>query len=488
MTQHRGAAAIRFSRGRDASAIAARHRAATLLGLSALLFMGSLIACGGPPRQPNIVLVVLCSFRFNRLGVAGYPRSLTPFVDSLARRGAFFENAVGAGAWTKPAAASIVTGTRPGVHQLNDYYDARDVIAGKILRKKVLAAKSATLAELLREAGYSTIARVNNVHAGSFFGLTRGFADERTDPQGSTATFIGELEQTLASRHAEAKRSPFFFYLFTFEVHAPYVPRYESFRKIAARAISEEEYRDFPGRVFGEVMAKLEAQGDWSAEQRRDWIDLYDAKVLELDQALSALPGVLERAGELDNTVLIVTADHGERFFEHGRVDHGWFPDEPVVKIPLIVVDFRKPEPRRVKEVVRSIDLLPTIAELTGARVPAQAQGRSLLGALRGGVEDEPRVAWSVGPGYFYGLRRGRFKFRFFPNDQRWGLFDVEKDFLEERDLAAELPDLANEFKRIYQEGLSADRQIREALGEPEEAEMPIRLRDSLRALGYLGH
>ena len=108
---------------------------------------------GGPAAarssKPNIVLIIVCTFRYDHLGAAGYPRRTTPFLDSLAEKGAFFENVVAASTWTKPTVSSILTGLTPNVHGMNDYYVPGKNRPGssKPQRRRVLADGVVTLAE-----------------------------------------------------------------------------------------------------------------------------------------------------------------------------------------------------------------------------------------------------------------------------------------------------------------------------------------------------
>lgn len=418
------------------------------------------------------------------MGAAGYPRGTTPFLDSVTSRGAFFENAVGAAPWTKPAVASLVTGTTPGVHRMNDYYKAEDIVAGRVLRKRLLPRSLPVLGELAGRVGYRTFARVNNVHAGSFFGITRGFADERGEPTITATSAIEELAQWVD----DDARSPFLAFFVLADPHAPYNPSYESYRRFtrAPQPVAPEGYPAHWQGVYERVMARLLTDRRWSEEDRRDWEDLYDAELADLDRALSGLPSALARSVNGRRNLLVITADHGERFFESGRVDHGHFPDEATIKIPMIVLDSGPPGGRRVREVVRSIDPLPTLAEAMGFEVPAVVQGRSLRPLLDGEAEEIPRVAFAVGPGYFPALRRGRFKYRYFPELKRWRLFDLESDPMETRDLSADLPEEGRSMSELLRAHLSEERRLRTALGSEETEALPEKVVESLRALGYL--
>ncbi len=339
---------------------------------------------GVPPERPNILLVTLCSFRYNRLGTSRqYPRDLTPFLDNLAAGGAFFENAVSSACWTKPSTASLLTGTTPGVHRMTDYYEVADILSGKVTPKRRMPPGVVTLAELLSKAGYRTASRVNNVHAGEYFDVTRGFQDRRTDNTVTTGALLDDFELWLEKSD---NSKPFFFLLFTLDAHTPYDPAFEWYSPLARRTpgVSSDDYPTFRTGVYRDVMTILNDDDPcWPEPMRRDWIDLYDAEIAQLDAALARIPDILAGAGLLDDTVIIVTADHGERFFEHGRVDHGWFPDQPVLHVPLILAGPDIPHGARVPQVVRSIDIYPTVAAIAGVDPPATVQGINLLPILQ---------------------------------------------------------------------------------------------------------
>lgn len=434
--------------------------------------------------RPNVVLVTLCSFRFDRLGAAGYWRPLTPYLDSLAAEGVFFENAVSTSSWTKPAAASLITGLTAGAHQLTDYYKVQDIVADRVGAKRTLPAGSVTLAELLRADGYRTMSRVNNVHAGEFFGVTRGFEDARTDNTVKTEELLGDFERSLDAGDGR----PFFFWLFTLDAHSPYAPGLEYYRRTARGEVpaTEWEYEKRRVRLFKDVMERMYGAKDWPEEMRRDWIDLYDAEVLRLDEQLSRIREILERRGLASSTVIVVTADHGERFFEHGRVDHGLLLDQPTTKIPLIVTGPGIPRGVRVPEVVRSIDVYPTIAELAAVEVPPIVQGVSLAPLLRG-----ERSRWRKLPAVAYAekeysLRLGRFNLRVSERTGPLGLFDVESDFLEEHDLSAERSRLVRQMVLLLRQQMAEDAARRRSVGSASERELSPEVRKQLKALGYL--
>jgi arylsulfatase A-like enzyme len=438
--------------------------------------------------RPNIVLIVLCSFRADRIGAAGrYSRSLTPFLDRLVARGTYFDRAVSAASWTKPATASLLSGLAPNVHGLTDYYKASEIRAGLANPRRGMPKAIVTLAELLGDSGYQTASRVNNIHAGEYFDVTQGFASRRTTTRRRTV----ELVESFAAWLDRIDRNePFFFLLFTLEAHSPYRPDFRYYSRISRRPdpVSAVRFESFRQGVHDEVMRRLRDGTGWPEELRRDWIDLYDAGIAQLDSALSGLQTILEEAGVAERTIIALTADHGERFFEHGRVDHGWFPDEPVLRIPIVLAGKGIPPSRRVSSVVRSIDLYPTIAELAGVATPSMVQGSGLLPLVRGDAPKEERTAFSMGGGdQDFALRRGRFKLRL---DLKKGrpprLYDVEADPLEEDDLAPNRPQLTRSLVRELGRWIQQAEDLRGRVGAYTPIDLDPKALETLESLGYI--
>ena len=435
--------------------------------------------------RPNIVLITLCTFRYTHMGAGGYNRPTTPFLDSLAGGGVFFENAVSASSWTKPSVASILTGLTPNVHGMTDMSGDREIIGGQYSPKRVLAEEIVTLAECLRDAGYATAARVNNVQAGDFFQMTQGFDDAVTSHRMDTAAMLSDLAGWLARID---RGKPFFFFLLTRDAHIPYDPKYEYFQRFnrSPKAISQDEYARYARHLNEEARNTVEAGKPASQELRRRWIDLYDAELAQLDDALKRIPAILDETGRATNTVIVVIADHGERFFEHGRIGHAMFLDEPVIHVPLILHGPNIPAGRRIKNVVRSIDLYPTLAALAGGKPPDVLQGCNLLPLVLGDSAGfEPLTAFASFQGVEHVVRDGPYKFNHKPNGRR-ELFDLRRDPLELRDVAADQPDVAQRLEQRLAQWLHEEERLRQVVAEAPTRELTPEVIEQLRALGYV--
>lgn len=304
----------------------------------------------------RVVLICVDALRTDHLGCyAGGDRG-TPHMDRLAAEGVRFGNAISQAPWTHPSVASMMTGLYPSQHVMAGVEGGGDASDKAI----ALSASLPTLPGCLRGAGFSTAAFVaGNAYLKPEFGLTRGFdhLDWRTttDGTGVVEGFAAWLEAT--------GPSPSFAYLHLMDVHSPLPPdRYPS-RPMVDRGVD----------VAG------------GAEALDTLLGYYTAGVGRADAHVGRVLSRLESQGHLDDTWVILTADHGEELNEHGVVlSHGQSLWRQLVWVPLLV---RLPGAlgggRTVTGAVSLIDLMPTLLEAAGLPVPDVA-GRSLLPLLRG--------------------------------------------------------------------------------------------------------
>ncbi len=317
-------------------------------------------SAGESSTLPNVVVVSLDTLRARSVGLYGYARDTTPFLDALAREAAVFEDAITTSVTTGPSHMSLFTGLYPVNHGLRTGLDYKlpDV---------------ATLASRLREAGYQTAAFTENGYIVRMRGFGEGFA-RYTENAGDRRRGPGEVRVTFRQARrwlAANARRPFFLFLHTYEVHAPFEP--------------PEEYRDLfvgDGAPGPEDPVLLQARDD------------YDREIRFVDDKLRELFDSLEANGLRDSTLVVILADHGEEFGEHGLYQHGGAVFEETLHIPLIwvgpgVVPGRHPGPASL------IDVTPTLLELAGLPLPDGLDGRSLADAIREGAKLEPRTLFA---------------------------------------------------------------------------------------------
>lgn len=364
-----------------------RLSAAPLIALLALLFLAGIWAsCSrtAAPR-PNLLVVVVDCMRPDFLGFNGYPVDITPTLDRLAASGVVFDQARSPATWTKPAIASLFSGLSPwrhGILHIDAGTDGRP--QAEILPKRI-----ETLAERLRGAGYSTVAAVYQPHLTWQDGFGQGFDIyrhvDRVNAPGMNVLLIKALDQMDASK-------PYFAYLHLLDVHAPYT-----------RSLPQSQISGHSGLSDSvpECVHRLEMDPECLAaevawlQSRPGKIDLrrlrrrYAREIEYVDSALSGLLDALRKHRRLKNTVVVVTADHGEAFGEHDQLFHGFAPFSELLRVPLI---FWSPENRgwtigNNDTPVLLTDLYPTLLSLAGVPVPNGLDGRDLVPMLDGNVD-----------------------------------------------------------------------------------------------------
>jgi|KBSMisStandDraft_5_1062788.scaffolds.fasta_scaffold14015_2 arylsulfatase A-like enzyme len=329
-------------------------------------------------RSPNVLLLVLDTVAALRLSLYGYPQPNTPHLEEWARRGVRFDRAMSTAPWTLPSHASIMTGRWP--HELNaDWLDPLD-------------GTYPTLAEVLGSRGYASAGFVANSYCSRAFGLHRGFQHYEDFPATpAQILFSSALGRLLVPSyrvrfHKVVRRAdvinkellhwldgrpanrPFFAFLNYMDAHDPYEPEAPFDRQFSNPASMRLVRGLRHDRVIGWTPAEAQAaQG------------AYAGAVANLDSRLGALFVELDRRGLLANTIVIVTADHGEEFGEHGVFYHGNSLYQTVARVPLILNwNGHLPAGRTVDTPVSLRDLAATVMDLTGAESAQPFPGRSL--------------------------------------------------------------------------------------------------------------
>lgn len=369
---------------------------------------GSLVMWGNPrliapapDRRPNVVLISLDTVRADHLSLYGYPRATSPRLDAWARRRAtVFETVVASAPWTLPSHTSMFSGVDAVHHGVNRH--------GPVPSSMLL------LPQRFRDAGYATFATTAGVLLTPELGFARGFDEFRV--RGAMVS-LPEWDSELAAGVDDAlqwmtghRDERFFLFFHTYEAHAPYQAREPYFTAFGGdrRTLNagqpvwienngfEADVRPrsqlfhpetsengiaYPKRVLGPGERALAAT-------------LYDSGLAHIDAQLDRIFTFLRQAGLEENTIVVVTSDHGESLFEHGLVGHGSLYDHDLL-VPLVIsAPLPAARGRRVASQVRSVDLAPTLLELAGLPPLPGIDGLSLVPALHG-EPLAPREAWS---------------------------------------------------------------------------------------------
>jgi len=443
-----------------------------LLGICAIL----IAACNAPERPRNLLLISVDTLRADRLGCYGYERPTSPAIDRLAAGGALFEDASATSPWTKPSHASLLTGL----------YPTRN---GALTMQSLIHDDVVHLASHLGDHGFRTGAVVNAQWL-TMHGLERGFTDfESVDVVQGRREGSPVTEEAIRWLRGLDRSDPFFAFVHYMDVHSDYasLPLYE-----------EAFVEPYSGVVDGST-AQLYDIADGlvtlDAEDARHLENLYDAGIRQVDEQLSRLFAYLDEEGLLEHTLVVLTSDHGEEFFEHGSVLHGKTQYQEVVRVPLLFSGPGVARGARIATPVSLIDVMPTCLELLGRPAPAGLDGvplRSTWGEsasdldarllyLEADVTYPPPGPGPVPIGSKRAARDGRYKLTYDLASRDTRLFDLLEDPGETRDVKLEHAGIAARLLKNLLRHLDASNP------DPEVVPLSEEELEALRSLGYVG-
>jgi arylsulfatase A-like enzyme len=446
-----------------------------LLAIALVFVLGG---CAEPRRPPNLVLIVVDALRADALGCYGNPDGTSPVLDALAARGVQFRTCISQAPWALPSVASILTGRFPSGHGANRV--ERPVAPGVPL-----------LAEAIAPSGRVAGAVIGNRFLQAKHGLDRGFAHFDVSPAGDATTGVADgVSRSAVAWISTLGKRPFFLFLVYMDPHDPWVAR--------------------PGAKLPAYEGPLGSGQDiWELRDQRSELGpsdlaflraLYHGEVRATDSAIGELVDHLGETGRLDETIFLITADHGELLGEHGWIGHTRSLHAGVLEVPLVIT-----APQHVPAELRAdpamlVDLLPTVLQLLG-QAPTRTAGRGLLGpdraerALYSEVTYDPQsIPQDPDPArsalrtkeltLVAGMRslvRGDWKAIHDRLTDTWRLYDLASDPGETRDVAASRPDMLDDLRQAFPEPGAFDVPAEEALAgvAPEEMER-------LRAAGYV--
>lgn len=307
----------------------------------------------------NVILISMDTVRADHLSTYGYERKTSPSVDRLAKKSVVFEQAISQSSWTLPAHGAMMTGLYPGRLGVTHYP-----------AKRRLPDAPTTLAEVFGRAGYATGGFTGGGFVSSHFGFDRGFDTYQSDGR----RFEHNLDEALGWLKNNKDRR-FFMFFHGYNAHRPYFSAESDKKLMGIPEKSPVERRGFC------VRGRRDKPADADLDEI---IRYYDASIHHGDRQVGKL---LRKIGELgldEKTVILITSDHGEEFFEHGNCDHVRFLYKEVVHVPLILhIPGHTPQGRRVREVVpASISVARTLLEVSG--IEHNMPGASLLPILQG--------------------------------------------------------------------------------------------------------
>ncbi len=419
-----------------------------------MLALAFAAGCETGPRRSNVLVVTFDTTRADHIGAYGNRRVETPAIDGLATEGLLFSNAHSSIALTFPSHATILTGLYPTGHGVRD--NGLFVLADDIV----------TLPERLKEHGYATAAAVSGFPLVKRFNLGQGFDLYDDDLRRKDEDFLGRrprqpslfFEERRAARTNQAilpwleehKDGLFFVWLHYYDPHRPWDPP----------APYNELYADDP----------------------------YLAEIAYADESLGQVLSRLREWNVLDDTLVIMTADHGEGLGEHNESTHSLLNYETTLRVPLVIRPPGGMAPKKVDDLVAGVDIAPTVLDFLGIEIPDEIQGHSLADYLTGdgGVPaNRPFYAETLSPRLSHGwgelrtLYQGDHKYI---HGSRPELYDLSRDPNELEDLVAVERDLAETMRQALARLINEYAMDSSITAQPVDEET----RAQLMALGYL--
>lgn len=440
--------------------------------LMAAFLPGPAAAAGGPLCPGcNVVLISLDALQGAHVGANGYGRPVTPYFDSLAKKGVLFRQAVSPASWTVPATMSWFTGVRPSGHKVVNKFSVFTGEKKEPANLQRLSPGLPTLTEILKGAGYAAGGFTGDAGVSGVFGFSAGF-DVYFDSVPAFSGLPKSVPQALKWL-PEVKDRKFFLFLHGYDFHGQYVPAGGFDRRYADPAYAG------PYTGAASEQAELREKGladgflDLTDADKAFWRAIYDEKIARADAELKFFMEAFARLGVKNRTVFVLAADHGTEFFEHGRVDHGATLYDELVRVPLLIL-IPGVKPAVVQRQVTTLSLMPTILELVGADPGPEARKRfeappltPLLLGRSGGPY--PKDVFLETDYRLYTHKRavrseeaGRWKYILTLETGEEELYDLYRDPGEKKNLAMERPAeaarLRKKLSRIYPTEVSGEK------------------------------
>jgi choline-sulfatase len=405
----------------------------------------------------------------------------TPVLDKIALEGTVLEATQAPENWTKPSTASLLTGLYPSTHGAKT--DAAAVPKGATL-----------LSEALKEAGFSTASFIANGYVSDKFGFNQGWDKYTNYIREKKSTDAENVFKEAGDWIEKHKDERFFTYVHTIDPHVPYDPPDEF--------LSLYKKGEYTGQVAPRKTPDQLAEAKknppkitFNAADKQYLKDLYDGEVSYHDHYLGLFIERLQKLGLYDDTIFVVTADHGEEFDEHGSWGHGHSVYQELLWIPYIVrFPGVVPAAKRISEATSSMTIFPTVLEAAGVPLPNVLEERSVLSWMRGAPPPAVAVAFSDFLDDRRVIRAGRWKLILRGTNET--MFDLGSDPTEQKELDRSKHPIAARYMTLLLGQFLGARDRRNWLRanqgqgvklERENAAIDETLREQLKAIGYAG-
>lgn len=388
----------------------------------------------------NVVLLTIDTLRKDVLGCYGHKSELTPFIDSIAEKGIKFTKAQTVAPYTQPSFPGILTSSY--------YFDY-----GK---EKMLSSRRTIISEALKKAGIITAGFHSNPYLSGYFGWNRGwdeFYDSMQEDVDPMSPYIKgdvvnqKVDRWLSSYISGSDYKPFFLWTHYMDVHEPYVPE-KKYIDVVDPSINLGKDEMF--KLFKEVVLKRDASNEETVKLLKK---LYLAHVREINDYTRMFFNILAKHNVLDDSFVIITADHGDEFGEHKSLSHDGKMYSELIDAPLLIYNYESVQGKTCHTLVSGLDISPTIVHLFGLEPVENFQGRSLLpldsypekgcyGEAIGKLTH--KIQQANKPTYFY--REGDLKVIYRVEENSWQMYDLQADPEEKNNIIDTSP-LAEEMK-----------------------------------------
>lgn len=459
-------------------------------------------------QKPNVLLLSIDTLRADYLSCYGNNEIKTPSIDSLADNGVLFDRSIAQSSWTVPSLSSMLTSLYPATHGLIKKASTKDS-----LPKAQKDSLGVRLAEVLNYVGYKTQAIVMNPFILPAFHFDKGFdnfcliADVISEKKEAflwkylkSKIFVGVKNSRSKCNHTveitkkaiewlKSKRAqPFFLWIHYLDPHMPY-ERYKTYGlNPGYKGILRDT--EFVRRLIPSTIRLDKCK--FSVADKNQIKTFYKEEILFVDENVGLLLKKLEELKLVENTIIVLTSDHGEEFWDHNGFEHGHTMYQELVHVPLIFqFPGVLPRRKRISKQVRIIDIMPTILDLAGIEHNLKIQGKSLMPIIKG-EEKEDRIAFSDNLLQYEErklIRTKKYSFIYFPDSQKKELYDLEKDSLEMNNVADEYPELCKKFRSKIISWQEDCKKLAETLGKKQRSSsspLPKKAKERLKSLGYL--
>lgn len=480
-------------------------------------------------KAKNVVLITIDSLRASHLSCLGYPLKTSPNLDNLAKEGVLFKNAISCGPDTPTSIAPLLTssyvlmdlmrnegfekfriGTEERFDKLssrNNEFETIGAITSEIYRNK------ATISQVLKYYGYNTAAFHSNAFLSRYFKFGKEFDylyDSFTSLGGSAVkskmeeilkkniqlyNFVKSIYNKVHNNNIPYERAEtinkraiswlknhktnFFIWIHYMDVHFPYKPPKKFQFYFRSKSISNSDMSNLNNKMIQND--RLTKPEEMSEDEIRDIMDLYNGEIRYVDYAIKLLLKELSKMNILSDTLIIITADHGEQFWEHGDFGHGAKLYDELIRVPLIVYNsmYKNIE---IDEPVSLLDVSPTILDILGVPENQNFQGKSLIPIIKGERNSSGVVSEAFGKGkQSIAYRTTERKYIFNGTDAQPEFYDLRSDPNEKKNLYEKDKKVAKEFELKIMEHISKEERIIKCFNRKEK------IKKRIKELKYLG-